>query len=599
MNKKRYLIVSALLLVSFCIIAIIPSVEAEAKWTTPDLNYLVGFNNLSDTDIQKIKADRIVIKHQYNHINAIAIEANQAQIAKLLRNPNVLTVEIDGEIHILDEYDLSWGVTQIGSKVVHEQGIKGQNVKVAVIDTGVDYTHSELCDIYCGGYDFVNNDADPMDDHYHGTHCAGILAAALDGVGVVGVAPEVELYALKVLDSAGSGEWSDIIAAVEWCIDNNIQITSNSYGGSSYSSIVEDVFETAYEAGILSIASAGNSGGSETTDTTLYPAQLNSIVAVAATDNTNSRASFSSTGPGIELSAPGVDIPSLVPGGYATKSGTSMSCPHVAGLAALIEAAHPDWTNEMVRGQLCASATDLGAAGLDWLYGFGLVNAVLACGDLIPDPPTLPPVTYPITLTTYQPSEIGSDYAMFEGELNSMGEATTLEVNFFYGKHTPPVTYLKPTLYKTMTSPGRYSYIVTRLLPNTEYVCVACAFYNNWLYRGNKVFFRTEQAKPPPPPPPPTSIYVNEINFRSAGPNVKVKVVLSEAVSDARVSLLFEYGTKSESAVSYTSNGVASFQFRKIPNGLCEATVTDIANHEWDKDKGILSDTYTHHKKGK
>lgn len=292
------------------------------------------------------------------------------------------------DCQILEDY--TWNITQIGADQVHLGGNTGQGVKVAVIDTGIDYTHPELAGIYAGGYDFVNNDDDPMDDHGHGTHCAGILAAAINGEGVIGVAPDVELYALKVLNSSGNGYWSDIVLAVQWCVDNEIQITSNSYGGSGYNADLETAFNNAYYSGVLSIAAAGNSGGGENYDRVLYPAKLSSVVAVAATDSSDNRAYFSSTGPTVEVSAPGVNIYSSIPGGYGYKQGTSMACPHVVGEAAQVEYAHPDWDNITVRGQIRASATDLGKEGHDWLCGFGLVNAVVACGELIPNPPEMP-----------------------------------------------------------------------------------------------------------------------------------------------------------------------------------------------------------------
>ena len=137
----------------------------------------------------------------------------------------------------------------------------GDGVKVAIIDTGIDYTHSDLNDSYKGGYDFVNNDDDPMDDAGHGTHCAGIVAAEDNGAGVVGVAPEAYLYGVKVLDSGGSGYWSDVIAGIDWSVQNDMQIISTSLGGGSFASLWA-ACDAAYNAGIVVVASAGNSGNS-------------------------------------------------------------------------------------------------------------------------------------------------------------------------------------------------------------------------------------------------------------------------------------------------------------------------------------------------
>jgi len=336
-----------------------------------------GLAVMADIGISKDK-----VKRRFTHVNAMALDVDKNELNKLKKNPNVVSIESDDEVHVLedDEFDNSWGVNQIGSRLVHLRGIVGQNVKVAVIDTGIDFTHPELAGIYKGGWNFVDDNDNPMDDHSHGTHCAGIIAAAQNNEGVVGVAPGVELYALKVLNKFGSGNWSDVAAAIEWCMDNGIQITSNSYGGSGGSSILAEAFRLAWEAGILSIAAAGNTGGGESVDSVNYPAKYEYVVAVAATEPDKSRAVFSSTGPCVEISAPGVGIRSTIPGNKLKEmSGTSMACPHVAGVAALVWSMHPDWSNRDVRGQMDATCDDLGREGHDWLYGYGIVNAPLAC----------------------------------------------------------------------------------------------------------------------------------------------------------------------------------------------------------------------------
>ncbi|GAI64217.1 unnamed protein product, partial [marine sediment metagenome] len=204
-----------------------------------------------------------------------------------------------------------------------------------------------------------------------------------NGEGVVGVAPEASLYALKVLGSDGSGSYSDVIAAIEWCVDNGIQITNNSYGISADpGTTVRNAFYNAYNKGIFHVAAAGNSGNPPGTgDNVGYPAAYESVIAVAATDQNNERAQSSSTGPDLELSAPGVAIKStLLGGGYGEKSGTSMASPHVAGTAALAWAVDPTYSNSAVRIQLQNTADDLGATMRDSEYGYGLVNAAKAVG---------------------------------------------------------------------------------------------------------------------------------------------------------------------------------------------------------------------------
>jgi len=338
---------------------------------------LIGFRQTPGLSEQAlVRAHGGVIKYTYTLIPGIAASVPRAAIDGLSRNPNVTMVDEDLTVHAIDaELDNTWGVKRIGAGAVHNSGNKGTGVKVAVIDTGIYHTHPDLNDNYAGGYDFVNNDDDPMDDHYHGTHVAGTIAAEDDGVGVVGVAPEARLYGLKVLSASGGGYYSDVIAALEWCVlgsdgllgtedDPGIQVTNNSYGSSGYpGNLVRDAFNNAKAAGIINVCAAGNSGNAGGAgDNMIYPARFDSCIAVAATTIGDVRASFSSTGSDMTLAAPGSDIISTFPFGlYLSLSGTSMACPHVAGAAALcIAAGISD-----VEGQLIATADDLGAAGWD------------------------------------------------------------------------------------------------------------------------------------------------------------------------------------------------------------------------------------------
>lgn len=458
----------------------------------------------SDGDIGTLKGHGAKIKRRYKHLNALALSIDDDKVEKIRRHPGVILIEEDGEVHVVDEYTLAWGVEQVGCRGVHGAGIMGGGVKVAVIDTGVDYNHAQLRDIYRGGWDFVNDDADPMDDHYHGTFCAGVVAAALDGVSVVGMAPHIELYALKVLSSSGSGSISDTIAAVEWCIDHGIHITSNSYGG-GYSAIQEEAFNAAQAAGVLLIAAAGNSGGSANADMTAYPARLNSVVAVAATDRNKLRATFSSTGPATELAAPGQDITSCaLGGGERSGSGTSFACPHVAGLAALVKCAHPDWNGETIRGQLRASCDDLSPAGFDWLTGYGLINAGRAVGSLIPNPPPAPVVgpKEPPVADTLPPTNIKANEVTLNGELVSLGDYHSVECEFRINRVGATPAWNKTTA--VLTAPGRYSLVVSSygfnepILPDTEYYYMATAHVTDGYHDGPMVIFRTPPEGPPP-----------------------------------------------------------------------------------------------------
>lgn len=357
-------------------IAFAPAVFAE---DSERVDVIIGFDRHPESaDEAQVRDEGGVVKRRYHLVNAIAANIPASRVQSLESKPRVSSVYRDVKVFAVDgELDAAWGVKRIGSGLVHEAGNTGLDVKVAVIDSGIDYRHLDLDANYAGGYDFVNNDADPMDDNGHGTHVAGTIAGEDNGTGVVGVAPGAKLYALKVLNASGSGSYSNVIAALEWAVDHAVQITNNSYGSSGDpGSLTHSAFDNASAAGILNVAAAGNSGtcgGSG--DNVIFPARWESLMAVAATDSTDARACFSSTGPTVEIAAPGVSVNSTWPGGgYAVRSGTSMATPHVAGTAALVIGAGTTGVSAL-RQRLQETANDLGAAGRDSFYGYGLVDA--------------------------------------------------------------------------------------------------------------------------------------------------------------------------------------------------------------------------------
>jgi subtilisin family serine protease len=246
---------------------------------------------------------------------------------------------------------------------------------VAVVDTGVDYNHEDLYGRVIKGYDFVNSDSDPMDDQGHGTHCAGIIGATLNnGVGIAGLA-QVSIMAVKVLDYQGSGYYSWIANGIKYAVDNGADVISMSLGGPSDSTTMKDACDYAWSKGVLVVAAAGNDYGGPVS----YPAKYDSVMAVSAIDSSNLLASYSNVGPEIEVCAPGSSVLSCYPGDqYKSMSGTSMACPHVAGVAGLVFSENQYLSNNDVRNILCDTATDLGSSGFDTSYGYGKVNAQAA-----------------------------------------------------------------------------------------------------------------------------------------------------------------------------------------------------------------------------
>jgi len=189
---------------------------------------------------------------------------------------------------------IPWGVNRIDAELAWPQNT-GQGVKVAVLDTGIDLSHPDLLANIKGGYNAIKPNKSPADDNGHGTHVAGIIAAVNDNIGVVGVAPQAELYAVKVLSANGSGYLSDIIEGLEWCITNNMQVINMSLGTSSEVQSFHDAVIKVYNAGIVMVAAAGNSGPGD--NTVEYPAKYEEVIAVSATSDNDAIASFSSRGP--------------------------------------------------------------------------------------------------------------------------------------------------------------------------------------------------------------------------------------------------------------------------------------------------------------
>jgi subtilisin len=266
----------------------------------------------------------------------------------------------------------------------------GAGIKVAVLDTGIDYTHPDLAPNYKGGMSFVKGITSPMDDQGHGTHCAGIIAAARNGSGLVGVAPDASLYAVKVLDEHAKGLFSWSIAGIAWCMNNGINIISMSLGCESAPTALELICNSAWESKILIVAGAGNQDGNPVPpqeSNVEYPARYRDVVGVSSIDSSNKIAPNSARGPEVKLCAPGVLIKSTVlDHKCGIQSGTSVACPHVAGVAALAWQAHQSPSNEEVWNLLASTADNLGRPGRDSSYGYGRVNALAAVKALSPAP---------------------------------------------------------------------------------------------------------------------------------------------------------------------------------------------------------------------
>ncbi|MBC7542259.1 MAG: S8 family serine peptidase [Candidatus Sericytochromatia bacterium] len=252
-------------------------------------------------------------------------------------------------------------------------------IKIAMIDTGVDLTHPDLQAKIVPGYNAVKPEESVQDTRGHGTHTAGIAAAiGNNGAGVIGVGGNCAIMPVKVIDS---GTTDAVIAdGVIWAADHGANVMSMSIGLYRRSPVFERALQYALDKGVTLVASAGNNGAKNDPEGNPHlPSTYPGVIEVIATDAAGQKAAFSNWGTTASVSAPGVDIISTLPGGkYGPKSGTSMACPHVAGLAGLLLSKHPGWSPAQVKKAIETSAQDFGTPGYDPVFGFGRADALAA-----------------------------------------------------------------------------------------------------------------------------------------------------------------------------------------------------------------------------
>ncbi len=371
--------------------------------------------------------------------------------------------------------------------------ISGDPIVVGVIDSGIDYNHADLQGVVwsnpneiangldddgngyvddLNGWDFVNNDADPIDDNNHGTHVAGTIAAIRgNGIGVAGVASNVRLIPLKFLNSGGSGSTENAILAIEYADSVGARITSNSWGGGNRSRALQDAIAS---SNALFVAAAGNGGSSSKQ----YPAGYDDakIVSVAATDQNDALATFSNYGSSwVDLAAPGANILSTIrSGGYGLNSGTSMATPHVSGAAALVMVQNPGWDIASVKTQLVASVDALSSLAGKVASG-GRLNLARAVGIEPPNP----------TADTTAPGDVANATAVAEshsamrldwtssGDDGIAGTATAYDIRYLANATITTANWSTAKQATGEPAPAAsgiaQSYVVTNLEASTAY----------------------------------------------------------------------------------------------------------------------------------
>jgi thermitase len=239
------------------------------------------------------------------------------------------------------------------------------NIKIAIIDTGVQLNHPELAIKLWPGYNFVEGNLNPNDGNGHGTHVAGIAGALTENsLGIAGIAPSASIIPVRALDNSGNGTLSNIANAITYSTNAGAKVINLSLGSSQGSITLENAINHAWNQGVVIVAAAGN----EASNTLTYPAAYQNVIAVASTDINDQKSDFSNYGTWVEVSAPGSAILSTYTGSYyAYLSGTSMACPHVAGLAALLAAQGKN--NVQIKNTILSTCDPVPGTGLYWTYG--------------------------------------------------------------------------------------------------------------------------------------------------------------------------------------------------------------------------------------
>ena len=463
MRSRRLLPSLALLGLLIALTAPAPAIAAGTNTSNTRVKLLVSYDrHPTKNDEAAVKALGGKVNRRFTIVNALAVELPKGQLKQLRRKAGVTRVETDATIQLFDhvtptgdlEWDNAWGVAHIGAPAVYNAGIRGAGVKVAVIDSGIDYLHDnptanppvypEFNGIYAGGIDIKNNDNDPYDDNGHGTHVSGIIAAAKNGYLVSGVAPEVQLYAVKIVDQDGNGEYSDLIAGLQWVYQYNIDhpgdgidVINMSVGAHAVSDALHAAIQQVASQGVLMAAASGNVNPLDFNELingcpVVYPGAYPEVLSTTFTQEQDALTGYSCTGPEVDFAAPGDNILSTVPTGtcmfcsstgYNWESGTSMASPHLAGTLALLISAGLTDTGapglfDDAKAALCSTA-NVGAGvvslfgGINPIpandprypqyFGCGVINAdgaVFSIQNPPPPPTNHPPVAVDDTATT-------------------------------------------------------------------------------------------------------------------------------------------------------------------------------------------------------
>lgn len=350
-----------------------------------DKNYYIVSENADELK-EFMEGKNIQVNDYFERFSTFEVFLSEVEVKAIQQFDSTAVLQKEKEYRVTSDKVIP-SITTIKATPPNTKPYTGKNVKIGILDSGIDTEHRDIK--VAGGYcAFVNQCSSgvPYDDNNgHGTHVAGVIAAQANDTGIVGIAPKAELYSIKVLNEIGIGTTGSMIRGIEWAIENNIDILNLSITTTTNDPVMENTLKVAYEKGMLLVGAAGNLGVEQPKGNSItYPAKLSSVIAVGAVTDSLAKLPESSTGPEIEIAAPGYAIFSTYPSewdfadgkqdGYTYLSGTSMAAPHVTGVLALYKERFPSMTNVQLRALITSLAKDLGTPGRDSNFGFGLVQ---------------------------------------------------------------------------------------------------------------------------------------------------------------------------------------------------------------------------------
>ncbi len=385
-NGKRHI-----KMLIFSLVFFLPILLGSNIYATEEENdYLIMFDNTtSRVEVTAESGIQKDIKETHKNINVVKATMTNDEAKELRKDEGVKVVIQDLKTEVLAD-EVTWSTTMMQAPAAWNTGYSGLGVKVAVLDTGI-ANHTELSVV--GRKDFITTGGTATDIHGHGTAVAGVIASKNNNTGIIGVAPNVQLYAVKVMDNSGAGSLSTLISAIDWCITNGIEVANLSLG-IDYSKLsasdkifftdfINNVGEKALANNLLLVAASGNDGNATGIDNMSIPARGTGFLGVGAVDSNKNLASFSSIGPNMDVVAPGVNIKTLgTSNNYKIASGTSFAAPNVAGLAALYMERFPNYTAQQITELITGYAEDRGTTGFDNYYGNGLAKFQTIIGNI-------------------------------------------------------------------------------------------------------------------------------------------------------------------------------------------------------------------------